>query len=34
MNIKALTIDDDTELQELLKKYFGSYGIDTIPHYH
>lgn len=34
MNIKALTIDDDKELQELLKRYFSSYGIDTFPHYH
>lgn len=32
MNIKALTIDDDKELQNLLHQYFSSYGIDTIQH--
>ena len=32
MNIKALVVDDDKELQNLLHKYFSSYGIDTTQH--
>ncbi|MDA3885932.1 MAG: response regulator transcription factor [Candidatus Delongbacteria bacterium] len=32
MNIKALVVDDDKELQNLLHQYFSSYGIDTIKH--
>jgi len=32
MNIRALLIDDDKELQSLLHQYFSSYGIDTIEH--
>ena len=33
MNIKALVIDDDKELQNLLNQYFSSYGIDTVKHF-
>lgn len=33
MNIKALVVDDDKELQNLLNQYFSSYGIDTIKHF-
>ncbi|MDA3837771.1 MAG: response regulator transcription factor [Candidatus Delongbacteria bacterium] len=32
MNIKALVIDDDKELQNLLHQYFTTYGIDTVEH--
>ncbi|NOR46340.1 MAG: response regulator, partial [Candidatus Delongbacteria bacterium] len=33
MNIKALVVDDDKELQNLLHKYFSSYGIETVKHF-
>ena len=33
MNIKALIIDDDIKLQELLKEYFESYEISVSSHY-
>ncbi|MBN2789635.1 MAG: response regulator transcription factor [Candidatus Delongbacteria bacterium] len=32
MNIKALVIDDDKELQNLLHQYFLTYAIDTFEH--
>ncbi len=33
MNIKALIIDDDIKLQELLKEYFESYEISVSSHF-
>lgn len=32
--MRALLIDDDQKLSELLKDYFGQFGIDVIPAFH